>query len=83
MKVAQTRVGFGWVAAVYLCFVAGATLQMRSLRFTAYGTGYVLVLGLEAALSIAAATVFFAERPHPAQWLGIGLVLAGAALLRS
>ena len=83
MKVAQTRAESIWVVGVYLCFIAGATLQMRSLRFTAFGTGYVLVLGLEAALSVGAATLLFAERPNPTQWLGIVLVLAGAAMLRS
>jgi multidrug transporter EmrE-like cation transporter len=82
MKLAQGR-GAVAVLAVYACFVLGAALQMRSLRYTDFGTGYVLVLGLEAALSIGVATLLFGERPNVGQWAWIGMVLAGAALLRS
>ena len=83
MKLSQESQHVAWVGAVYACFVVGATLQMRSLKFTSFGTGYVLVLGLEAALSVGLATMAFGERPGLAQWGGIAMVVGGAALLRA
>ena len=83
MKLSHDTQHAAWVGMVYACFIVGATLQMRSLRFTDFGTGYVLVVGLEAALSVAVATMAFGERPGLAQWAGIAMVVGGAALLRA
>jgi multidrug transporter EmrE-like cation transporter len=67
---------------VFVCFVAGATLQTLAMRRADLSAAYVLVLGLEAALSFGFGLLFFRESASPAKLLGIALIVVGILLLR-
>jgi small multidrug resistance pump len=67
--------------AIYIAFVAGATLQTIGMTGARMGNTYVVVLGLEAILAIACAAVFLKEAVSAPQLFGAALVLVGVAIL--
>ena len=69
-------------AAVFVLFCLGAGLQTLAMRYQSLGVGYVLVLGLEAILAVAAGIVFFHETLPWTNALGVALVIAGIFLLK-
>ncbi|MEZ5291791.1 MAG: SMR family transporter [Vicinamibacterales bacterium] len=70
-----------------LTFVAlfglGAVLQSLAMRGTGMAVTYVLVLGLEAALALGFGVWLLGETLSPVKMAGMGLTLAGIALLRA
>ncbi len=67
---------------VYLFFAAGASLQTLTMRTAGLGMTYILVLGLEAMLSLAFAALFFKEGCSLLKLFGAAVVVAGIILLR-
>jgi multidrug transporter EmrE-like cation transporter len=67
---------------VYLFFAAGASLQTLAMRTAGLGMTYVLVLGLEAVLSIAFGALFFKEGCSLQKLFGAATVVAGIIILR-
>ncbi|HVH45932.1 MAG TPA: SMR family transporter [Labilithrix sp.] len=67
---------------VYVCFGLGATLQTYVMKFQRIGSGYTIVLGLEAVAAIGLGVALFREPITMVRWLGIALVLGGVILLR-
>ena len=63
-------------------FAMGAVLQSLALREAALGVVYLVVLGLEAALTLVFSVALFREGLSPTRVLAVGLILAGVALLR-
>jgi len=64
------------------CFVAGALLQAWAMKQEALGPSYVVVLGLEALLAVAAGKIFFAEPMSARMLSGVVLIVVGIAVLR-
>lgn len=76
--------GLTWsraTALVYVCFIAGATLQTISLRRGELGTGYIAVLGLEAVVALGLGLGFYAETLTAGKGLAVLLILGGVYLL--
>ena len=72
-----------WPVAAFLAlFVLGALLQALAMRRDDMGVVYVAVLGLEAVAAVAISVVVLREEFSVARAVAIGLVFAGAALLR-
>jgi multidrug transporter EmrE-like cation transporter len=67
---------------VYLFFAAGASLQTLAMRTAGLGMTYILVLGLEAMLSLAFGALFFKEGCSLQKLFGAAMVVAGIILLR-
>lgn len=67
---------------VYVSFIAGASLQTYAMKFQKIGSGYTIVLGLEAVAAIGLGVLLFREQITLGRWIGIGLVLGGVILLR-
>ena len=67
---------------IYVCFGLGATLQCWAMKYQEIGSGYTIVLGLEAVAAIAMGILFFREPITLARLLGIALVLGGVVLLK-
>ncbi|MEZ5401874.1 MAG: SMR family transporter [Bryobacteraceae bacterium] len=67
---------------VFACFVAGSALQAVSMRDSDMSANYVIVLGLEAALALALGAVVLGEPVSWTKLAGVGLVVAGVAILR-
>lgn len=71
------------LVAVYLCFFVGASFQLFATRSASnMSLTYLITLGLEATLSVGLGFALLGERYTQAQLFGIGLVIAGIALLR-
>jgi multidrug transporter EmrE-like cation transporter len=70
-------------AGVFAAFCLGAALQTYAMRYEALGVGYVLVLGMEAALAVLAGVLFFGETMAWRNWIGVTLVVSGIFLLKS
>jgi multidrug transporter EmrE-like cation transporter len=68
--------------AVFALFVAGAALQTLAMRGAPMTATYVIVLGLEAILAYLLGACFLGEGSSIEKIFGIGLVVAGIALLR-
>lgn len=64
-------------------FLAGALLQARAMNREGLGVVYIAVLGLEAALAFAISLGYFRESYSAARLVGVALIVAGVALLRS
>jgi small multidrug resistance pump len=62
---------------VVACFVVGSVLLTRAVHQGGLSTTYVLGLGLEAVVSVAAGLLLLGETMTPTQGVGIALVLAG------
>lgn len=63
-------------------FLAGAIFQARGMRDADMGVVYIAVLGIEAVLALAAATLILHERLSWTRIAAVTLVVAGIALLR-
>lgn len=68
---------------VFLAFCTGAALQTYAMRSESLGVGYVLVLGLEAALAVLAGVLFFQETMAWRNALGVSFVVVGIFLLKA
>jgi small multidrug resistance pump len=68
---------------VYLCFGIGASIQTLLTSQSQLGLSYVLVLGLESILAVIFGALFFQEGYSWQSVLGIALVVAGVAILRT
>jgi multidrug transporter EmrE-like cation transporter len=67
---------------VFLGFCLGAALQTYAMRLESLGVGYVVVLGLEAILAVAAGVLFFQETVAWRSGAGVALVVAGIVLMK-
>jgi multidrug transporter EmrE-like cation transporter len=67
---------------VYLCFGLGASLQTLLTHKAQLGVSYILVLGLESVMAALFGAIFFKETYSIPAMLGIGLIVAGVAVLR-
>lgn len=77
--------GLTWsraTALVYVCFIAGATIQTLSLRRGELGSGYIAVLGLEAVVALGLGLTFYAETLSLPKALAVALIVTGVWLLR-
>jgi multidrug transporter EmrE-like cation transporter len=68
---------------VYLCFGIGASLQTLLTARSELGISYILVLGLESVFAAAFGSLFFKETYSLPALVGISLVVAGVAILRT
>ncbi|HEY9597596.1 MAG TPA: SMR family transporter [Cyanophyceae cyanobacterium] len=68
---------------VYVFFCVGASLQTLAMRKSDLGVTYILVLGLEAVLALLFGVILFKEHYSLFKLLGISLIVAGIAFLRS
>ncbi|HTY53832.1 MAG TPA: SMR family transporter [Candidatus Binataceae bacterium] len=62
-------------------FVCGALLQGRAMRSADLGMAYVLVLGIEAAMTIIFSALILRETFTTARIIALCMVIAGSALL--
>ncbi|MCB0997984.1 MAG: hypothetical protein R2713_13330 [Ilumatobacteraceae bacterium] len=68
--------------AVFACFALGVTLDLFLVHLRGeVGSAVVLIVGLEAAVSVVLARWLFGERVDLVRLVAVGLVLAGVALL--
>lgn len=77
--------GLTWsraTALVYVCFIAGATIQTISLRRGELGSGYIAVLGLEAVVALGLGLAFYSESFSATKALAVLLIVTGVWLLR-
>ena len=63
-------------------FAAGALVQAKAMRQQQMGSSYVVVLGLEALLAVAAGSVFFGEHVTTKMLAGVIFVVIGIVMLR-
>ena len=68
--------------AIYLCFGLGATFQTIAIGQTNLGGTYIAILGLEAVVTLLVSVWLFKEQQTFPKLLGLGLIVAGVALLR-
>ncbi len=68
--------------ALVIVFSAGALVQAKAMRHQQLGSSYVVVLGLEALLAVAAGSVFFGEHVTTKMLTGVILVVLGIVVLR-
>ena len=71
------------VLALVIVFGAGALVQAWAMKHEELGSGYVVVLGLEALLAMIAGYFIFAEQMTARMVSGVVLVLLGIVLLRT
>jgi small multidrug resistance pump/quaternary ammonium compound-resistance protein SugE len=64
-------------------FAIGAILQSLALRRADLGVAYIIVLGLEAILTLVFSIWLLNESANPSRLLAVGLILAGVLLLRN
>ncbi|MEH2395703.1 MAG: SMR family transporter [Nostoc sp.] len=68
---------------IYLLFIVGATLQAFAMRNSELGTTYIVVLGLEAILTLLFGVLLFKENYTFYKLLGVSLIVAGVTFLRT
>lgn len=68
---------------VYLCFIAGASLQNVAMRQADLGVTYIFVLGMESVLALLFGILLFKESYSLLRLVGISLIVAGMIFLRS
>jgi multidrug transporter EmrE-like cation transporter len=68
---------------VYLCFGIGASLQTLVLARSELGVTYTLILGIESVFAVAFGWLFFKENYSLPALIGMALVVAGVAILRT
>ncbi|GAB4156828.1 MAG: hypothetical protein Fur0046_36770 [Cyanobacteria bacterium J069] len=69
---------------IYVCFLGGASLQTYATRLAGVmGLSYILVLGLEAVLSVLFSVLIFREGYTSIKIAGLMLTVLGVALLRA
>jgi small multidrug resistance pump len=83
MKLSQGLTVLGPTLMVYVCFLAGATLQILLLNGTELGVNYIFVLGMEAVLAALFGIYYFQEKLSLTHLSGMVLVVVGIALLRT
>jgi multidrug transporter EmrE-like cation transporter len=67
---------------VFVLFALGAGLQTLAMRGQQMAVTYIVVLGLEAVTAFSLAVFFLKESSSIVKVAGVGLVLAGIAILR-
>ena len=67
---------------LFVCFAAGATVQTFALKKQPLGSGYVIVLGLEAIAALVLGARLYKEPVDATKLLAAALVLTGIVLLR-
>jgi quaternary ammonium compound-resistance protein SugE len=72
----------GPTAAMFMLFALGAGVQALAMRHESMAVTYVIVLGLEAVMAYVLSTFVLHEPGSAMRLAGIGLVVAGIALLR-
>ncbi len=83
MKLSEGGTHLWPTIAFYVLFLAGAFLQARAMSRVGMGVVYIAVLGLEAAIAFAISLGYFRESYSLAKLVGVGLIVAGVALLRA
>ncbi len=68
--------------ALVIVFSTGALVQARAMRHQQLGSSYVVVLGLEALLAVAAGSVIFGEQVTAKMITGVIFVVLGIVVLR-
>ncbi len=68
--------------ALVMVFSAGALIQAKAMRHQQMGSSYVVVLGLEALLAVAAGSVIFGEQVTAKMLTGVTFVVIGIVVLR-
>jgi multidrug transporter EmrE-like cation transporter len=68
---------------VYLCFGIGASIQTLLTDQSQLGLSAILVIGIESVLAAGCGMAFFHETYSMPSVMGIGLIVAGVAVLRS
>jgi small multidrug resistance pump len=69
-------------ALVFVLFALGAGLQTLAMRGQQMAVTYIVVLGLEAVTAFSLGVFFLKEGSSIVKVAGVGLVLAGIAILR-
>jgi multidrug transporter EmrE-like cation transporter len=64
-----------------LLFIAGALLQGRAMNTADLGMAYILVLGLEAGITVIFSAIVLGEHFSIARIVALTMVIAGSALL--
>ena len=73
-----------WPAAgVYIFFIAGATLQTLGMRHSDLGVSYIVVLGLEAVITLLISVWYLHETSSFSRIAAVALVVIGIAWLRN
>jgi multidrug transporter EmrE-like cation transporter len=67
---------------VFVLFALGAALQTMAMRGQQMAVTYIVVLGLEAVTAFSLGVFFLKEGSSIVKVAGVGLVLAGIAILR-
>jgi quaternary ammonium compound-resistance protein SugE len=67
---------------LFICFAIGATVQTFALKRQPLGSGYVIVLGLEAVAALALGARLYKEPLDATKLVAAALVVAGIVLLR-
>lgn len=69
-------------AAIAVLFLLGAAAMARAVTTDGMTTTFIVGLGIEAVASVAMGVTVLGERLGPAEWGGIGLIVAGVGMLR-
>jgi multidrug transporter EmrE-like cation transporter len=67
---------------VFVCFAVGATVQTFALKRQQLGSGYVIVLGLEAVAALVLGARLYKEPLDVTKLVAAALVVVGIVLLR-
>ena len=67
---------------VFVCFALGATVQTFALKRQQLGSGYVIVLGLEAIAALVLGARLYKEPVDATKLVAAALVVVGIVLLR-
>lgn len=67
---------------VYLLFCLGATIQTFVIYRTNLGGTYIIILGLEAAITLLFSVYFFKEEQDLVKLIGLVMIISGVVLLR-
>jgi multidrug transporter EmrE-like cation transporter len=83
MKLSAGLTQFRPTMLVFAFFGVGACLQTVAMRGEPMSVTYIVVLGFEAITAFSLGVFLLGERSSATKMAGVGLVLAGIALLRS
>ena len=82
MKLSAGFTEFRPTVLMFALFTAGAVLQTIAMKGHEMAITYIVVLGFEAITAFCLGVFFLHEASSPAKLAGVGLVLAGVAVLR-
>jgi multidrug transporter EmrE-like cation transporter len=82
MKLSAGLANPGPTAAFLALFLLGAVVQALGMGQTDLGVAYILVLGVEAVVTLGLSVGYLHETCPPSRLAAVGLVLAGIAWLR-